>query len=207
MVATERFQIPAEEVDKVRGWFRDRGGVVRWRSLEIGVMRPDQLTPKLSESGEPMGKPHWAYDDPIELSPDDIDVSDRTDVPSPPEWAPRCKWCNGTGRMPLKDRLERIGRTLEDILANNPGWIQGYDPTDQTEDCHCCGKTGRKGTRPTARIKLNWWGPSLTDASKAKADRLAKKLGPDVQWTLEHEGYGLASIRFYRETITPFTLD
>jgi hypothetical protein len=86
-----KFYIGVDDVEKIRGWFKSRGGVLMWTNQEIGVTRPEQITPATHEDGTPGGPPHWAYrGESVSLQPNDIGVRVEFVVPLPVEWFPIC---------------------------------------------------------------------------------------------------------------------
>ena len=204
---SDRFAIPADKLQEVRLWFKERGGAIRWRNLEIGVMRDDQLTPANDKDGNPYGKPHWSYGDPSPVQPDEIDVREETAVAIPLAWFKKpCERCQGTGRLSLHEFTKPRNQTIAELIAS-PVNLTGIDVQAETCDCFHCDGTGKAERSVKVRIRRHWWGYDISETGKAKADRLARKLGPDVKWEWKHEGYGLASLRFYRETVVPFTID
>lgn len=47
--------------EKFENWIKARGGVVVWRSQEIGMRRGDIFAPVNGPDGKEAPKPHWAY--------------------------------------------------------------------------------------------------------------------------------------------------
>jgi hypothetical protein len=203
------FEISPDKVEMVRDWFKNRGGVLRWTNKDLGNCgAPDKITPAMPDPGETKQAPGWAYvgeSFPVEV--EDIGVRTETAVPLPPEWFPVCDRCDGTGCVSVASlaeiRKESPAETLTALRSD--GRAQVLD--DNTVRCWCCDGTGHKERYIQVRVKkAPWIGYDLFDAGKAKAERTAKKLGPDVKWDWENWGYGLARLRFYRESIVPFTL-
>ena len=69
------YLIAGHQADLVSGWFKDRGGVMKWESQLIGEDVPDTLTPKFTD-GELTGAPGWRFKGatPEELTKDEITV-------------------------------------------------------------------------------------------------------------------------------------
>lgn len=200
------FFIPPSKVEEVREWYRSRGGAIRWVSCELGVSRPEMLTPAETD-GQPTRPPHWAYvGEPFPVKPEEIGVREETGVTLPVEWFPVCDRCEGTGKVSVaslaKIRKETQKATLTALKSDGRTTLVD----DKNVQCWCCDGTGHKERYVQVRVKKHYWGYDLFDAGKEKARKIAAKLGPDVKWDWENWGYGLARLRFYREKIEPFTL-
>lgn len=64
---------------KARQWLAGHGGIIVWRNQEIGVNRPDRLTPA-PRGQEPPTPPHWAYAIDRVLTADDVIFYQRSRV-------------------------------------------------------------------------------------------------------------------------------
>jgi hypothetical protein len=133
--------IPPEKVEDIRTWFKARGGVVLWSNQEIGVSRPEMMTPATHQDGSPASPPHWAYGNPVQLKPEEIGVRTETKVEPPLDWFPVCDVCNGTGRRALQEIATARGVTVADLKNNLEAspepWTKGIQE-DDTFDCwHC----------------------------------------------------------------------
>jgi hypothetical protein len=205
-----RFQIPVANLDEVRMWFRERGGVLVWTNKEIGYNRPDMFTPKLSDKGVHVNAPHWAYvGEPTELKPEDLSVNTTTEVQMPLDWFPVCEHCKGTGKRALADlakaRREPIKTTRASIADGTICNVEVLD--EQTIACAWCGGTGHTDRYIHVAIRKRYWGIDISDTGKARAQKLAKKLGEDVQYDWYNDGYGKACLKFFREKLEPFTME
>jgi len=201
------FFIPPSKVAEVREWYKSRGGAMRWVSKELGVSRPEMLTPAETD-GQPTRPPHWAYvGESFPVKPEEIGVREETGVTLPVEWFPKCDRCDGTGKVSVASLAKVRKETQEATLAalKSDGRTTLVDA--KNIQCWCCDGTGHKERYIQVRVKkAAWIGYDLFDAGKEKARKIAKKLGPDVKWDWENWGYGLARLRFFREKIEPFTL-
>lgn len=207
--------VPIEQVEMVRGWFRDesRGGVVLWTNKEIGASRGDVITPRLTND-KPTAPPHWAYGNKPEriLQPEDLDVWDVTDVPVPPDWFPVCGKCNGSGRRSVQDLAETRHESFASVReACLSGAINVANCDGDMFDCTYCNGTGHVdpvhgGRLLTVRIKRFYWGADLFPTGKDRARNYARRLGDGVEWSWEPIGNGLAKLVFFRRKIEKFTL-
>jgi len=211
----DKFLVPISDVEKVREWFRQRGGVLRWSNCEIGASRPDIITPALTDEGKPYPAPHWAYmGSGKQITPADLTVTDRQSVDLPLEWFPVCKYCNGSGIRSVAQIAKARGITLAEChkqLAETPPLPQGYTPGSPILSCWCCQGTGRVDREIRVAIRKRYWGYDISQTGKQRAGVLARKLGKiagqPVKWDWQHVGYGLAALTFYTESLAPFTLE
>ena len=61
-VATEPFICQSQNAQKFWDWIHNRGGLAIWELQAMDSCRPRSMTtPALTEDGQPMGAPHWAY--------------------------------------------------------------------------------------------------------------------------------------------------
>lgn len=219
-----KFQVTTQEADKVRNWFKQGRGCVRWSNLEIGASRPDMITPAMPE-GETLPtnpvdsidyklKPHWSMGNPVIMLPTDLEIIDRKPIVEPAEWFPVCERCKGSKVRTIAEMAGIWHCSLEDAWKASKGdnWHWGEVSDEGTFPCNLCNGTGHQFKPLIVRLKREWWGGySISNTAKLKADKLAKRLekhygltGIRVDW----EGYnpGYACIVFYTETVEPFTV-
>lgn len=216
-----RMVIPADDVSKVREWFKHRGGVLRWHNLEIGAYRPDMITPSRTDYGQGMAdtvKPHWSMGNPETLQSCDIDVTTRQPIDLPAEWFPKCIHCKGTGCLQLQAIANDIGETLHTLKTRFVS-TQGIVGTDDTVRCHHCYGRGHLVKTVKGRLRRRYWGMECTTQS---ADRMANRLAkyhkvrlpcvavpgePTIGYDWQAIGYGLAEFSFFVESVQPFMME
>lgn len=210
MTREYKMTIGPDKLEQTRKFFRERGGVVLWKSQDLSdLTRPELMTPATHEDGSKATPPHWAYGDPEPLKPEDICVRTRTPVEPPLAWFPVCTCCEGTGRYPLSSIAEARGCTIEELpelqhISTHPdAWDRDAQDTIK---CSACFGTGHTNRHIHIRVKRHWTG-IMEVVGRVKPDKLAKKLGTRVQWDFTCVGYGRAEVYFFRETIVPFTLE
>ena len=210
--------IPPDMVEATRGFFRDRGGVVLWKNCEIGVSRPDMMTPATHQDGSPPKPPHWAYGNKYYvLRPEEIGVREETVIVPPDEWFDKCDACKGSGRRFITElasaRQETVKVCRERLIEANKDHPERLDMQDNgTIRCWAC-NAGVKDRNIRVAIRRKYWGLDISDTGKGKAQQICRKLAklfPDprpVHFDWQYDGWGRARLFFYRETITPFTLE
>lgn len=209
--------IPPDKVDQTRTFFRERGGVVLWRNQEIGVQRPEIMTPARNADGLLAVKPHWAYGNEMMLRPDQIGIRTEVKIGLPAEWFPVCPNCNGDGRDNLKRIAAVRGVDVVTLVTDNlrNKFMEDVQVTQTSSTCRCwrCQGTGHIERHISVAVRRQYWGGyKLTKTGEAKAEKTAKKLEklhnlPKIHWDFEHQGYGIAHLVFYTEEIVPFILE
>jgi hypothetical protein len=190
-----------------------------WTNQEIGVQRAELITPAtIEKEGQQKDAskhpPHWAYGNPQHLKPEEIGVRTETPVKLPLDWFPKCTYCEGTGLYPIIEIAKARGQTLDQIKAwlslQDPNLFH-YDPSKDTVRCTACNETGHVDRHVTVGLKKGTWGYEMYDTGRKRAERICKQLkdkhGPVVQYYWEGIGNGRAELKFYTETIVPFTLE
>ena len=72
--------IKEQNAKTIAAWIETRQGIKVWRSIDLSDPGKEILTPKLSESGEETGKPHWSMgNDPAEIITDISSVNVSVD--------------------------------------------------------------------------------------------------------------------------------
>jgi hypothetical protein len=210
-----KFQIPIADIEKVRMWFRERGGVIHWSNLEIGNYRPEMITPAKTAEGRDYKNPHWSMGDPITLQPNNINVSTIEILQAPRSMFADCVRCDGTGKRSLLElasiRRESIDELRQqiDTISN----LRNVDWTADSFDCTYCGGTGCDDYRKLYSHKRQYCsGITLVSCIKANKAKLLleRETGKIVEYDFSPispiDGR-MAELRFYHETITPFSLD
>ena len=58
MNTNEKYHVGPENVDKMRAWLADRGGIAMWKSVNLSNPGASWSTPATTE-GKPTTKPNW----------------------------------------------------------------------------------------------------------------------------------------------------
>lgn len=77
MSDVEKHRIGAQNAEQIAGWFRDRGGVAIWRSVNLSNPGASWTCPINGPDGKPAGKPNWQSDSQPErliTNPDEVEV-------------------------------------------------------------------------------------------------------------------------------------
>jgi hypothetical protein len=220
--------IPPDRVAEVRRWFKERGGAKLWIDCNIPPSASEIMTPALAEDGSPKTPPGWRYADGYPLKPEEIAVRTEQILEAPASWFPVCEECGGKKHFTFAEYIasEQARMANTNLGSGYREWVdaltpetllaslrakdnvkEGEDYTESTIRCYRCSGRGHQKTQVTVGIRRHYWGMDITPSAKDKAAKLAKKLGNDVKWTWEYQGYGRAALVFYRETVTPFTVE
>jgi hypothetical protein len=144
------------------------------------------------------------------LQPEDIEIETVSPVDMPLDWFPVCEHCNGSGKRAVLELANVREITFDECrrqIESQEIQVSGYDGDEF--DCTYCQGTGHTERHITVRLRRHrgfGGGYELFPTGEDRAKRYAKKLGDDVKWDWQGEGYGLASLRFYRRKVEPFTM-
>jgi hypothetical protein len=213
-----KMQIPPDKVEQTRKFFRERGGCLLWKNLDLSSYgTPEIMTPATHEDGSKATPPTWRHGDPVSLIPAEIGVRTEDAVALPPEWFIECEYCHSTGRRAISELAEARGESFDEckafLIENNKDRPEHLDLKGSTIRCWVCSGNGYTDVHVHVEIRRRYWGIDISERGKERASRWCRRLEKHyaedirpVQFYWQHIDKGLAELKFYRETIVPFTL-